>query len=35
MHIARPETEEDKFVEPPAKLKYPWSRPRKTEVYFY
>lgn len=30
--IAKPVDDEDKFVELPAKLKFPWSRPAKTEV---
>lgn len=33
MLVAEPKVEEDKFVEPPAKQKFPWSRPRKTEVH--
>lgn len=32
VHLAKPVVEEDTFVEPPAKQKYPWSRPRKSEV---
>lgn len=31
--ISQPKVEEEKFIEPPAKSKFPWSRPRKTEVH--